>query len=133
MAAFFHALAVNLLSPLAESDVLCQATVKQKGALRHVADALHPARAQAVVQLLPIHQYPAAAGRVQAGQQADDGAFACARGADKANHAAPRDAQVDVLQGTFMLFTRIGVAEADMFEADFFPQGTGMPFRGKVR
>ena len=96
--------------------------------MRHIADPPHPARAQAVVQLLSIHQYLAAAGCVQTGQQTDDGAFACARWSDKANHAALGDAQVDVLQGAFMLCARIRIAEADMVEADLFPQGAGAFF-----
>ena len=129
MAALLYTLAVDFLAPLAEGDILGQAAIEKEWVLRHIADTPRPARAQAVVQLLPVHQYPAAAGPVQTGQQTDYGAFACARGADKADHAALGDAQADVLQSVFMPLASIGIAEADMLEAYLLPQGAGALLR----
>lgn len=121
-AAFQYALAVYLLSPLAESDVLCQAAIEQEGALWHIADTLHPPHAQAVIQFLPVHQHFAAAGRVQTRQQTDYGTLSRARRTDKTDHAPRGDTQADVLQGILAAFDRIGIAEAYVLKADLFLQ-----------
>lgn len=82
---------------------------------------------------MPIHQYITAAGRVETGQQADQGAFACAGGAYEADHTPFGDMQIDIVQSISVPLSSAGIPEADMLETDLLLQGAGALFRSVLR
>ena len=111
-----------------EGDVLEDGSVEEDGVLEDVADLVAKRLDSVVAHVFAVDQDAAGVGVVEARNQADDGRFAAARGADDADELAGLDVEGDVGEDGGLGV----VAEGHVAEFDLALEGLGLEAVGRL-